>query len=583
MKKGFLLFVILTSLFVRIAVSQEKATDENEDAAVRLREQAAELLRETSQMTPMLSSTENRIGFSVRTAGVLWDLDEQGARRLFQVSMDEVRQYVARTDAEMNRIETAPEGDWGTVASSAEVRGSANKMFSLISNLINALDDHQPEWALQFLQELDQMMTSQELSRRGERYFKNLETRLLKKIAEKDVTKSLELGRQKLSEGLSSDVISLLQTIHSKDPEKGAEFGREVVDKLKSGGSGSAWLTVRLFQMGALDFEKSAQKGTPQRSIFNERALGDIADVLVRQIAGSTSPRSTRISSGTMKYLEKYAPNQAAQIKNDIARRSNEAARRGSVTAPSAPVATASPVASKQSDFNEAVKRLSAARADYQKDLRETVQGLWAEGVTPEEKRKIIQTAKEKILAVNNPDFRFSQLIWLAGVAKQVGEKEAAQMVLGDAENMINQQPRERGDFDKNRNLANAYAGLTPDKSFSLLENMISPLNDVIESYIRFSEFSGNRRIIEDGELIVSSYGRQFTRYFSFSSQTYKSLAEADFDRLKSLGDRFSRPELRIETRLQIAGSLLAASKQTLNPNLGSGQGDGGVRTIAYD
>jgi hypothetical protein len=118
--------------------------------------------------------------------------------------------------------------------------------------------------------------------------------------------------------------------------------------------------------------------------------------------------------------------------------------------------------------------------------------------------------------------------------------------------------------------LANAYAAVNAEKSFAILENMIYRLNDVIEGFVKVNEFSGNSRMVENGEMIMSRASQQFTGFLFISGSNLQHLAEADLARLKNLGDKFARPEFRVEIRLLIAQTLLnpAAVQQNQNRRL---------------
>lgn len=134
---------------------------------------------------------------------------------------------------------------------------------------------------------------------------------------------------------------------------------------------------------------------------------------------------------------------------------------------------------------------------------------------------------------------------------------------MSEAEALVNQQPKQRNDFNENKILADAYAQINPEKSFAVAENMAYMLNGVIESYATYNEFIDNGNVVEDGEILIQNYGKQFTNFFSFSPATIKKLAETDAQRLRNLPDKFNRTELRIEARLNLANSLLRASNQT--------------------
>jgi hypothetical protein len=119
-----------------------------------------------------------------------------------------------------------------------------------------------------------------------------------------------------------------------------------------------------------------------------------------------------------------------------------------------------------------------------------------------------------------------------------------------------------KNDFSDNRMLADAYAGIDTEKTFQILENMAYRLNGVIDGYLKFMEYSDNKRVVENGELVMNNSSRQFTNYFNLSSTALQSLAGADFNRVRDLSDKFERPEIRVATRLIIARSLLKTGPQ---------------------
>ncbi|MGI8544972.1 MAG: hypothetical protein ACR2MD_16045 [Aridibacter sp.] len=162
----------------------------------------------------------------------------------------------------------------------------------------------------------------------------------------------------------------------------------------------------------------------------------------------------------------------------------------------------------------------------------------------------------------SNERWRFTNLVSLASTAKNIGEIKKAMEILGDAEDLINRDPKVKSEFSDNRNIANAYAGIDSEKSFQILELVAYRLNGVIDGYIKYMEYSDNQRMVENGELVINSNSRQFTNYLSLTPGASRSLAEKDFNRLKDLSDKFERPEVRIAIRLMIARALLNSNQK---------------------
>lgn len=563
MKEKLLLPVVLIFLLIPATAAQTVEISPTVEISTELEARAIELLRETSAMANTLNSPENRITFTLKTADILWEYDEREAVRLFRVTMEDTRRYVVELNGRLNQIEGAgASSNWATAQSSRAMRQKITKVTSITSNLVTTVAKHDPETALRFLQEIRQSISNRELERRTRRGFDNLENRVVRKIAEQDVTKSLELARQKLSEGFSYHVVSLLGTIYRKDAEKGAAFAKEVIARAESFDPGSTWFLLRLLRMGSSIRDNLTASGLDKPPMFSEADLQKLAqtagDKYLAQFAaaaqrrGPGSRRPRWISTSNLNLIEKYAPQKAGEIK-----RTQQAARQALNTRAGTGNQLPQPPTS---DYSSARRRMSQARRDFQEELRKSVENLSAEGITPEQRRETLNQTRGKILAVNNDDVRFTNLLWLAQVSRGAGEDEFAEKLLEQAEGFANRQPETRTEFGKNKQLAAGYAGIRPARSFAILEDLVYRLNGVIESYIKYNHFTGgNRAGTENGELLINRSSRQFTQYLSFSPQTYRTLAEADFERLRGLADKFTRPELRVEIRLNMIAALLSA------------------------
>ena len=274
--RKFSIFVILPCLFAQTIFSQTIDAEGTDESTAELEAQAIELLRETSAMATTLNSSQNRIAFTLKTADILWEYDEPEAERLYRLTMQDTRRYVGQVNNELNQVEAMAGANWANAQSARSVRSKMNTAFSMVTGLINSLSKHDPELAYQFMQEIKQSINNQELLRRSERTFKNLENKIAQKIAEQDVTKSLEIARKKLSEGFSYQIVSLLSTIYKKDAEKGTAFAKEILEKIKSSNPdpSSTWFLLGLLRQGSSNFESIKKSNPPNPPMFSEQDLG---------------------------------------------------------------------------------------------------------------------------------------------------------------------------------------------------------------------------------------------------------------------------------------------------------------------
>lgn len=517
-----------------------------EEINAELKENARELVRETAAMASTLSSPTNRINFTIKSADILWDLDEKDARVMFNNSIEDIKRLMTQLDLETNQQETSRTRSWGRGNSSNSIRSKTNQVFSMRSQLVNALANHDPEWAMRFVQETKLIFTNKKLIKRVERDNRRLEASITRKIADKDVSKAYELGREKLSKGVTSEVVSLLAKIYAKDKEKGAEFASDILQKVKGStlSRNNTWLLVRLFQNGL------NAVGAEEYPLFDKSAMEDLAELLASQIINPKS-RYRKLSSNVMSGLETYSPNSAAQIKRAFDERiAARNAKRGT---------------SSRTTSNNSRRRMWEERSKFQVEIAKDLNGLGNESLSDEDREKLIEQTKNKILSVEGDTYRFNALVGLATRVAGIGDTESAIDILSEAETYLRQDPKAKLDFARNQSLANAYALVDTDKSFVILENMVYRLNGVINGYIKYMEFTGSSAVVENSELIMNSRTRQFTNYLNLTKNSLKALAETDYARLKGLTANFERSEIRIETRLLIAKALLNATKPAAN------------------
>lgn len=548
------LFFILTALPVQSVFTQEVMTEMRVSASTAQvgkaemsaenKKRVSEILHETSAAMVTLRSPDNRISYTLKTATALWKIDEKEARVLMTAAMNDVRQIVVEADNEMNRFENA--ADVSGLTDGNDLWQKTNRITSLRSALVNQMAGLDAEWGLNFLRETMRMVTNSELRNRIEANDKYLESMLIGRIAEKDPAKALELGRKKLVEGFDGEAVSLLQTIYAKDKEKGAVFAEDLLKKIKAANldSDSTWILSGLFDSGVSNFEEIVKEKSKDKPIFTEQSLRDLAALLGKQI---TDPLGNNnyydLTPEFIASMQKYAPQYNAQIKK-MAELQRLRGEREKVEP------------EKPSNFNNAVQKMYEMQSKFQSEIGTKVQGLTGEKITSEQKKKLIEEARSKILESADRSVRFSGLVSLATQAANVGEKESAAAILEESERLVNLQPKEMKEFSEVWLLAKGYAAVKPERSFALLEDTIFRLNEVINAYIKFSEFQNGEMTIENGELKMSDYGGQMFGFFYATGETIAKLADADFARTKDLADKFERPEFRVETRLWIATSL---------------------------
>ena len=510
------------------------------------KQRVTEILRETSRSAAMLRSADNRINYTLRTAATLWKVDEKEARAMFLGATNDIRQMIVETDAEMNRFETEAGSEVSAGNLGNDMWQKTNRITTMRSALMNQLAALDPEWALNFLQETAKTITNEELRNRVEPNDRYSESMLIGRIAEKDTSRALELGRKKLAKGASSEAVGLIQTLYGKDKEKGAAYAEDVLKQIKSAGldADSQWILNSLFETGVSNFDEIAKEKSDDKPIFTEQSLREIAAMLAKQITDPLNGNNYYdLSPEFVASLQKYAPQQISQIKKIVELQRLRAEKEKVLP-------------EKTSNFNASVQKVYEAQSKFQNEIGTKMLGLTEANTTSEKRKKIIEEARSKILESGNRNLKFNSLVNVAAQAVFAGEKEIAVGLLDEAESFTNLQPKEMREFAEIWTLAKGYASVKPEKSFTLVEDTIFRLNDVINAYVKFSEFQSGEAMVENGELKMGDYGSQMFGFFYHSGDLIGQLAQADFLRTKALADKFERPEFRVETRLMIATSL---------------------------
>ena len=383
-------------------------TDDAEEKAAEIRKNTLELLRETSALTAMLNSPSNRINFTVSIAGSLWNLDKNEAAAMYNIATEDVRKMISQIDAEMNY-----EAVGGTSRNRNKNSAKISQALSWRSTVINSLASRDADWALRFLTETEQTVTNPEFKKRIDRSSKSLKSSVARKVAEQDVDKALELGREKLSKGITSDVVNLLRNVYARDAQKGIEFGEDILkraDSFKSK-SDSSWIYMRLFQYGL-----STMTNTNKPPVFDNDSMKGLAEKLAQEVTKPTS-RYRSFSQQVMTGLEKYAPQNVAQIKTAFEQRqtSRNNRRSGANTRVSTSVRTE--ITARQNSVN------------VQKEINNSFKNLSSETITKDEKLKIINDLQSKIMSEGNDSVRVINLIRLANTVNSIGETKRAEQV----------------------------------------------------------------------------------------------------------------------------------------------------------
>lgn len=563
MRRNLFYLLILFLLSGQTGISQTVKIEKKDELSPELRKDAAAFVREAFAEVGTLRTPENRVGFSSEMASLMWFTDEREARAMYQTVFNDFRQLIAQYDSQLNQTgddENENLGGGGFMFFGGGGSSSTRKMTKALAvrqQIAASLAEHDAELALDFFTTSGQAVTNPKFRKQIEERDAYFETRLLAQIAEQDPDTALKYGRKNLAKAFNFQLIGVLKKIYEKDRGKGAAFGEEIVQKLKSAPSksGNFYELGSLLNLGAKNFEQVKGK-SGEKPMFSEQSMRDIADLLAKELLkGGEGYAEEGYAENYIPQIEKFSPARAIQLRQKFSQTKQIAGPvRGSTMAmmpPPPPMPMASPAPMK-----------TDGGADNQKQLTESMQSLGGKQLSKEEREKTVAQARKTINALKDPTQKLMALSALALQISALGDKESALSIMDEAKNSVNSQPKNYVDFLQNWMLAGSYAQIDAKKAFPILEESILRLNDTLGAVLKVGEFIDvGGEMIEDGEAQVGAFGGEMTRgllgNLGAADQTVRRLAQADFARTKELTNKFDRVEARILAKMIVLRAVL--------------------------
>jgi hypothetical protein len=595
------------------------------EVSPELRKNAVDLLQETIREIPNLKAEENRQFFTIETARLLWKYDEKESRRMIAEVIREfnkshretirrVRQaHVPLYDAPYNPQIINKPLSWEHL----QIRNEGRRSMKIQENLLLLLLSADPETAADFVSENSDL----DASPGDQGYYSSVKPLIVEALLERNkVEKSLSIARQMLRQQFSAAYLDVLRRIYQKDPVKGRELAEETLRKVLSADADYKITTYHLYNF----FERAADSGwNDSDGILSEKSLKELAALLGKAALTKYDLNNTWILEEIARVIQKYAPQQALQIRRALRSKPASIVNQNAVnTAPdeywgstnSYPYYPAN-AANRSGNFmssnsvrytNTAVNAAWAAAEAANRAANRPARGSRktrkvAEPVEPpksqweikqerkaylleklqrgeftgDEKKQFIKDLKEMVF-VENPyhylrsDGFISVVHMLSRLAMAGNDREIAQGLMAEAEIYVRPQPRTYTDYVSKLFLAMGYSAADPEKSFAIMESL-GGINEFFENMVKFAEF-----IDDTGEFVIGremnarfflqerGQFRDFMQQSEFPSFLHH-LAKADFQRTKGLAGKFEKNEFKMAARYLLLESLLGEPKGNLD------------------
>jgi hypothetical protein len=318
--------------------------------------------------------------------------------------------------------------------------------------------------------------------------------------------------------------------------------------------------------------------GTAKRPLLSRDELRDLAEAFAQGIL-ALDPDGHGEVSQYLDAIGRFAPGRVAQIRTRFNLGSPPPRTPNTFTETGQPFAnvstsnvayTGTNTAAPMSNSNSAVEREARreAQLEAEQKLYEDVLGLGSKNLPKEDRDKIVAKARKQLAAAPGRDKKIMGLSMLAAQVAQAGDKELAAEIMKEAASFANPSPKNYQDFLLNWILASGYAKVDPARSFALLDELIGRANETISAFVKVGEFIDvAEEVIQDGEVQVGAFGgsmvRGLTRELGVADDTLKTLAAADFGKLKASTNNFDRPEVRVLAKMLVIRAILGKDDKT--------------------
>ena len=569
MVRKFVALAVLFAFVTPIAAQVAERKDPKEEAE-KLRKEGVAFLRETMGDVANMRTLENRISFSAEMAGLMWYHDEREARVIFNSAVADFRDLLARLEQQMNEF---PETEGEAVNVGRGILSDPSNMvrfnmkyrlaMGVRQQMASSMAEHDPDLALSFF--YDTATTNPKLKSvyGGD---SSVEMSLLEQIAEKNAGKASQYGLRSLENGLEYHHINLLRKIYEKDADKGMEFGSAVLSKAREGKEPNMWALNSLMEYGGEVLDRT--KTTGKRPVFSQSDMRVTAETLAQAMLKMDGEVLASMTA-YIPSIEKFAPNRAAQIKAKMARAGGTRLDPdGDLPMNAATNSTTRRTSGRSSNSMSNSDRIVEAPMPPPEEpsegeiLEAGIEKLMKVELPKEERERAIAQARKILMQTQGRDKQIAGLSMLAAQVAKAGDKELAAEIMGDAERLVNPNPKNYQDFILTWLVASGYAETDPDRAFLILEDAIGRANTIISAFIQVGEFIDvTEEMISDGEAQVGAFGggmiRGLGKELGIAEAAIDRLVHADFAKTKALTNRFDRPEVRVLAKMMVLRTVL--------------------------
>ena len=554
---------------VRKATDQELKTSKNLEAT---KAKGVALLADVEAMIPQIKSPQTRLKVQLQAGQLLWDIDQKRASNLFADAAATMKEYIASIDPD-------------------ELHTFQHTIGQLRMEIVQALALRDPEAALSLLHSTSQAISSAFDKRDHLRQESTLELAIADQIMRKDPKRALQMARQELKRGYSSNLMNTLSQLRRQDPQLGAQLADEITAKVINEklltNTDAAYLATSLVRYIPYSNPEPANKDEARPSFLPEDRVKElIQKVLDEAVSYSLSqPHDmARDAAWNMLHalksisaqLETFSPGANAAVDKKLAE--FEGSRPGAtVVSKSEGELSLEVIAKMPAPVREQLYTQLAFSESQKGNLARARQVVTENVTNPWQRRQaLMQIDQQEIYQAMNQG-KFDQLLRLVSgfrnpreraqqlsqFANYIGpglKRAAALNLLEQARNLVGPsvEAQSQEEMQALLEIARAFARYDVKRSFEIIDPLIEQFNAMGVAARTLNGF-GNDYYFDD-ELDLQN-NSPVAIVLTQMSSVLGSTAVVNFDRTKATADRISAPEARLKIYLDIAQQTIQAAR----------------------
>lgn len=593
--------LLLTLCIIHVTPSYVAAQGDAKEKAQKELERRQELERKTFALLDEIVAAawgfklpENRSFVMASAAELLWPRDEKRARNLYWEAFNNLGlpNDAALDDSTTRDATTKDQATKeGTPKRAASDQAQTLKqyyaLFGLRRDFFRRVAQRDPQLALEMLRAThlrppDSAKVNYRLP--DER---DLEQEIANVAVARDPKKALQIARESLAKGVTFQMLGVLFELNRLSPETASEFAGDLVDKLQTLNVTTdvvAWQTsIELLRLSRTprDVEANDERLRPYQLKLSDDQKRELVELLINgALSLSANGNPSMDISEIMPEIEQFAPERLANIRTKMAetRRTQTKEERewqeyNSLVEKGTPEDLLKAAAKAGEDVRRELYQAAVTKAIMQKRA-DAFRDFIKSNVEDESQRNSLTKlldANQIGWAVNRGDIeelqkllplikakeqRAEAMAAIAMALEKKGEHEEAVRMADDALALVKVNLASETQSNALMAVVLAYSLIDPPRAFAIIEPIIDRINDDVSRLLLLDRVVRSGAV-KNGEIIMEQPG-----VISLDLAILKfgpgvvALANADFNRTKTMADRFQRNELRLMARLLIAQAL---------------------------